>query len=340
MGKRTAWTRYASLLLLLGSGVAAAQTPPGTASTLDGTSWQLVRFQGMDDTTRTPDDRTKYTLEFQTSGALVVRLDCNRGRGTWKSPEPGRLELGPLALTRAMCPPGSLHDQIVKHWSYVRSYIFKDGHLFIALMADGGIYEFEPMSGENSPFSAPGAAQSRDNADERVGDTQVETASWLDASKPASWNEPAPSIPGAPPVQGNIDPRCRELARPTELEEDRRVRDQGWHLDGAYQGGWEIVVIRGAASYDGMCRPLQFQALVFVRGVFAGTLSREPMDSRTDGALSRVTIQSGNQLTAEYLRYTAEDPLCCASRTTHVVFEVASDGPVVRPVSASTSSNN
>jgi heat shock protein HslJ len=43
-----------------------------------------------------------------------------------------------------MCPPGSLHDRIVKQWPYVRSYVMKDGHLFVSLMADGGIYEFEP----------------------------------------------------------------------------------------------------------------------------------------------------------------------------------------------------
>jgi para-nitrobenzyl esterase len=54
------------------------------------------------------------------------------------------LLLGPLALTRAKCPDGSLHDHIVKQWSYIRSYVIKDGHLFLSLMADGGIYEFEP----------------------------------------------------------------------------------------------------------------------------------------------------------------------------------------------------
>ena len=50
-----------------------------------------------------------------------------------------------LALTRAACPPGSLHDQIVKQWGNIRSYVLKDGHLFLSLMADGGIYEFEPI---------------------------------------------------------------------------------------------------------------------------------------------------------------------------------------------------
>jgi len=84
-------------------------------------------------------------LEFNADGSLTARIDCNRGRGTWKSPGRSQVQFGPLALTRAACPPGSLHDQIVKQWGFIRSYVVKEGHLFLALMADGGIYEFEPM---------------------------------------------------------------------------------------------------------------------------------------------------------------------------------------------------
>jgi putative lipoprotein len=118
--------------------------------TLDGTSWRLVKFQGGDGLTLTPDDKAKYTIAFGTDGRLSARIDCNRGSGTWKSSGPPQLEFGPLALTRAMCPPGSLHDRMVKHWSYVRSYVIEDGHLFVSLMADGGIYEFEPASPKES----------------------------------------------------------------------------------------------------------------------------------------------------------------------------------------------
>jgi para-nitrobenzyl esterase len=120
----------------------ARMVPP---ETLAGTSWQLVRFQGGDDTVLTPDDKSKYTLAFGADGRLAARIDCNRGAGTWKSPDRGRLEFGPLALTRAMCPPGSLHDRVVKQLPHVRSYVMKDGRLFLSLMADGGIYEFEPV---------------------------------------------------------------------------------------------------------------------------------------------------------------------------------------------------
>ena len=116
------------------------------APTLEGTSWQLVRFQGGDDTVLTPDDRSKYTIAFGRDGMVAVRLDCNRGRGPWRSPGPNQLELGALALTRAFCGPQSMHDQILKQWGNIRSYVVKDGHLFLALMADGGIYELEPLA--------------------------------------------------------------------------------------------------------------------------------------------------------------------------------------------------
>lgn len=131
----------AATLLMTG----CAQTPsPTEPATLAGTAWQLVQFQGGDDTLLVPDDKAKYTLRFGADGMVAVRVDCNRGRATWKA-DPPHLEFGPLALTRALCPPDSLHDRIVKHWPYVRSYILRDGHLHLSLMADGGIYEFEPM---------------------------------------------------------------------------------------------------------------------------------------------------------------------------------------------------
>jgi uncharacterized lipoprotein YbaY/heat shock protein HslJ len=129
-------------------------TPPAQVTQvrddLGGTSWRLVKFQGGDGTTLIPDDKAKYTIAFGTDGRANVRIDCNRGSGTWKSSGPPQLEFGPLALTRAMCPPGSLHDQITRQWQYVRSYVMRDGHLFLALMADGGIYEYEPASAEES----------------------------------------------------------------------------------------------------------------------------------------------------------------------------------------------
>jgi para-nitrobenzyl esterase len=135
-------TTLVLVMIFIGS---ANQAPAQSASAeLEGTSWQLVRFQGGDGQTLTPDDGAKYTLAFATGGGLTARVDCNRGRGRWRSRGASQIQIGPLVLTRARCPAGSLHDGIVKRLGYVRSYLIRDGHLFLSLMADGGIFEFEP----------------------------------------------------------------------------------------------------------------------------------------------------------------------------------------------------
>jgi hypothetical protein len=84
-----------------------------------------------------------------------------------------------------------------------------------------------------------------------ISQTQRTIATWLDEAKVASWNKPGASIPAAPKVQGTVDPKCKEQSRPPQLDEDKRVRDQGWDLIGAYQSGWQMLVIRGTATYDG-----------------------------------------------------------------------------------------
>ena len=128
--------------ILLAALLAGCAVPPGAGESLVGTSWQLVKFQGGDGQVIAPDERANYSVAFAGDGTFNVQFDCNRGRGGWKSSGKNQLEFGPMALTRAMCPPGSLHDQLVKHWPFVRSYVMQDGRLYLALMADGGIYEF------------------------------------------------------------------------------------------------------------------------------------------------------------------------------------------------------
>lgn len=161
-------------------------------------------------------------------------------------------------------------------------------------------------------------------------------ASWLDEASIASWNTPGQSVPPAPKGQSSINPRCRDLSRSPQITEDKPVSDQGWDLIGPFQGGWDVAVVRATAGYDGMCRSVQYQDFVFVRGAFAGTLAPKPMDSRTDGALSQAVLQNSSQLMAEYVRYASSDPLCCPSRVTRVLFDIARDPAVVRARSAET----
>lgn len=123
---------------------AAERRDDRVASELDGTAWRLVKIMGMDDSVDEPEDRSLYTLEFSADGHAAMRADCNRAFGPWTSESPGQLQFGPIAATRAMCPPESLSDKYLAQFEWVRSYVLNDGNLFLATMADGAIIEFEP----------------------------------------------------------------------------------------------------------------------------------------------------------------------------------------------------
>jgi len=125
----------------------SAQNSSGAGS-LAGTTWQLVKFQGGDDETFVPDDRSKYTITFGSGGRVTARVDCNRGGSTWKPIGTNELRFGSWKMTRAKCSSQSLHDRIVNDGAAVRYYSIKNGHLFLSGMAAGGVYELEPLGGQ------------------------------------------------------------------------------------------------------------------------------------------------------------------------------------------------
>jgi para-nitrobenzyl esterase len=104
------------MLLPIACSMHTPAPPQNGIADLGGTSWQLIKFHSSDDKLLTPNDPAKYTIAFGTDGSISARIDCNRGRGSWKSSGPNQLQFGPLALTRAMCSPGSLHDRMLKDW--------------------------------------------------------------------------------------------------------------------------------------------------------------------------------------------------------------------------------
>jgi heat shock protein HslJ len=125
--------------------------PEAPAVGLAPSSWRLVEFQSSDDaigTTR-PDDPSLYTMTLNDDGTVALRLNCNRASGSW-SAEPsadgmsGAFSFGPLAMTRAFCPPPSMDQSIATQAGFVRSFVRRDGRLYLSLMADGGILVWEP----------------------------------------------------------------------------------------------------------------------------------------------------------------------------------------------------
>lgn len=164
--------------------------------------------------------------------------------------------------------------------------------------------------------------------------------SWLDAATPAGWNQPGARVPAVGlRLPESPDPRCREQYRqPSRGAADRAVVKAGWKLVGPLQVFGATELVTAARGADGMCRPLGYQAFVFVDGQFAGTLSPQPMDARTDGCVIAIHLVAPDRLTVEYARYADQDPLCCPSATSAASFTVRRlrAGPVVAPVDVST----
>jgi heat shock protein HslJ len=145
--------RFLAFAAVLAAGIAQADGNP-----LAGTSWQLHAIQSMDDAQGTTKvaEPSHFTLEFGRAGRdgrdgrATLRLDCNRGNGAYQvapagDGSSGSLTFGPIATTRAMCPPPHLDQRVARDLAQVRSYLLRDGRLFLSLMADGGIYEWGPL---------------------------------------------------------------------------------------------------------------------------------------------------------------------------------------------------
>lgn len=146
--------------------------------------------------------------------------------------------------------------------------------------------------------------------------------SWLD--RPLNnWNTAGGTVPNAPRTLAPIDTRCREQIRNPETLADRAVTRAGWSLFGAAQVFGPVTVVNAMAGTDGMCRPSQYNTFVFVNDRFAGTLSPEPMDSRSDGSLFEARLLSPRAIAAEFNRYTSNDALCCPSQKSSVTYNVS-----------------
>ena len=98
-----------------------------------------------------PEEPSDYTMTLESDGGVALKLDCNRGTSTWTA-EPaedgqsGRFAFGVIAATRALCPPPSMGERIAADLEYVRSFLLRDGRLYLSLMADAGIYAWQQES--------------------------------------------------------------------------------------------------------------------------------------------------------------------------------------------------
>jgi heat shock protein HslJ len=160
--------------------------------------------------------------------------------------------------------------------------------------------------------------------------------SWLDRPL-VSWNSQAGSLPQLPQPsmeQGEsaATNRCRAQVRQPENVAERTLVGLGWMLYGPVRSHGQTRVIMVLSGFDGMCRPLGFQAFVHWEGRYAGTLSPVPMNSRTDGALTDTRFINTTGISADFARYNESDALCCPSKIGSVLYILKRDDiPTLTP---------
>ncbi|MBK9153458.1 MAG: YbaY family lipoprotein [Chloracidobacterium sp.] len=153
--------------------------------------------------------------------------------------------------------------------------------------------------------------------------------SWLDRPVDSNWNNGNGVVPNAPRNAGRIEGICQDQVRQPESIADRAVTRAGWFLFGASQTYGAVTLVTAMADVDGMCRPNNYNAFVFVGNRFAGTLSPTPAGARSDGALGSVHLAGPRRITAEFARYTSQDALCCPSQMSFVEYEISSGARAV-----------
>jgi hypothetical protein len=165
--------------------------------------------------------------------------------------------------------------------------------------------------------------------------------SWLDQPL-VNWNKASGSplhlvVPSpAPDSSGNIG-RCREQVRPPEEPEEKELVRNGWLLFGPVQSYGLTRLVTALSDFDGMCRPIGYQAFVYRKGRYVGSLSPVLMNSRSDGSFTNIRLLSVTRILAEFARYKESDPLCCPSRISEVTYEVRTNNPpLVVPVQINT----
>lgn len=152
--------------------------------------------------------------------------------------------------------------------------------------------------------------------------------SWLDRPL-ENWNRQSGSLPQLPKPSSDQDQseirRCRrEVRKPVTAAEKALVR-RGWMLFGPVRSYQRTRVVTALSGFDGMCRPVGFQAFVYWGGRYAGTLSPESMNSRTDGSLTDIRLPRGTSISVDFVRYKESDPLCCPSRVSTVLYTLRPD---------------
>ena len=127
------------ILFLAGSASLALSATPRE---LAGTNWRWIALTSRTEalTVAEPD---RYTLAFTIGDRVALRADCNRGAGSVAFPAAGIVQFSPLALTRALCPTGSLGERFAREVGRAVGWSVRGDELSLELQSDATILRFK-----------------------------------------------------------------------------------------------------------------------------------------------------------------------------------------------------
>jgi uncharacterized lipoprotein YbaY len=118
----------------------AFSAQPTDGSSLTGVVWQW-QHTVTSTNSMTPDDPSRYTIEFGSDGRGSIRADCNRGSGSYEVTG-NQITFGPIATTLAACPPGSLDSDFLRQLDDAGVYTTDGSRLFIGLKSSVAVMSF------------------------------------------------------------------------------------------------------------------------------------------------------------------------------------------------------
>lgn len=135
------WIKLLNSLAIMLPLLATAQDD--TASSLEGTSWQLVSIHSVANSKFEPQTPENYLLRFRSGGRLQIEADCNQAGASWQL-DGSTLSLTDLVSTRKLCPQPSLFNRYLMNLERVRSITFVNDQLVLQTSSEADRMVFEP----------------------------------------------------------------------------------------------------------------------------------------------------------------------------------------------------
>lgn len=118
-------------------------------SALVGTTWQWMGTMVRAGQPLTPDDPSRYTLDFGADGTVAVVADCNAGTAPYTASDPS-MTIDATALPKAPCAAGSSSTAFIDDLGAINSMVtVKRGTLMLTFSRPDGTFggmRFEPAA--------------------------------------------------------------------------------------------------------------------------------------------------------------------------------------------------